>query len=381
MAFPAGWGRKCKLTIQNGKVPGALSNFPVLLDLTTLPSEMFDADGSNPALSGGGDIRFSSDSDGNTQLSCEVVTFTIDNDPANGAAEIHVKVLSVASGTDTDFYIWYNKSGESQPAIDAAYGAESVWDSNYMMVQHMNEDPSGGSPQMIDSTSNNCDGTSEGTMTSGDLIDAQIGKGIDFDGDDDVVRLGSIDSSHALSLNGSAATISCIMNQSSGDAYQRIIDKSTAGSGANGYIITTNPTGAGALERSVGIFVAGSGDYTTTAYTFGTTAYITGVIDGVSSKIYIAGSLVKDLGLSAIPSATANMAIASWNHSTAREFKGFLDEIRISDIARSADWVGAEYNNHSDPATFIIEGAPASPGGDDLSISVHDCSDTNDLMC
>jgi hypothetical protein len=40
----------------------------------------------------------------------------------------------------------------------------------------MAEDPSGTAPQVIDSTSNSNDGTSAGSMTSGDLVDGEIGK-------------------------------------------------------------------------------------------------------------------------------------------------------------------------------------------------------------
>ena len=122
MAFPTGWGRLCAITIDKDEVDANLSNFTVVLSEAGLPSEMFDADGSHPALEGGGDIRFSSDEGGLTQLPCDIRAFHIDNDPANGYADIAVKVASVSSSTNTVIYIWYNKSGESQPAAADAYG-------------------------------------------------------------------------------------------------------------------------------------------------------------------------------------------------------------------------------------------------------------------
>ena len=70
MAFPTDWGRRCAIVIQSSKVDANLADFPVLLTKDTLPSEMFDHDGSYPALEGGGDIRFSSDEAGETQLAC-----------------------------------------------------------------------------------------------------------------------------------------------------------------------------------------------------------------------------------------------------------------------------------------------------------------------
>ena len=41
-----------------------------------------------------------------------------------------------------------------------------VWDENTKMVQHMNQNPGGTAPQMLDSTQYANNGTSGGTMTS-----------------------------------------------------------------------------------------------------------------------------------------------------------------------------------------------------------------------
>ncbi|WP_372899169.1 hypothetical protein, partial [Stieleria sp.] len=101
MAFPTGWTRKCELTFAS--TPTA--DLAALFTEDNLPSEMFDADGDNPALNGGGDIRFSSDSAGTSQLPCEVVSFVTDNDPANGTAQVWVKVPAAAS-----VWVWYGKT-------------------------------------------------------------------------------------------------------------------------------------------------------------------------------------------------------------------------------------------------------------------------------
>ena len=184
MAFPTGWNRKAPLVIQNGQVSGSGShtNFPVLLTEDNFPSEIFDADGSNPAQNGGGDLRFSSDSAGTTQLPVEVVSFVTDNDPANGTAEIWVKVASVSTSADTTIYVWYNTAGtESQPAVTDTYGRNAVW-SDYQAVYHLDDDPSGSAPQLLDSTGNGYNGTVAGTgWTSGDEVPAKIGNGIDFE--------------------------------------------------------------------------------------------------------------------------------------------------------------------------------------------------------
>ena len=47
-----------------------------------------------------------------------------------------------------------------------------VWDSNYLLVHHLEEAPTG---TITDSTGNNEDGSTTGSMNSGDLVDAWIG--------------------------------------------------------------------------------------------------------------------------------------------------------------------------------------------------------------
>ena len=88
------------------------------------------------------------------------------------------------SGTVTGFV---GDTGEVQ--------AQEVWDSNFVGVWHMAQDPSGGVGAILDSTANTYDGTPSGTMTSNDLIDSPVGKAIDFDGTDDYINLGTFNPS------------------------------------------------------------------------------------------------------------------------------------------------------------------------------------------
>ena len=61
--------------------------------------------------------------------------------------------------------------------------------------------------------------------------------------------------------------------------------------------------------------------------------------------------------------------IGSQDDSGGYDGKGTLDEVRISDNARSADWIPTGYNNQGNPSGFITlgseetGGAPAVVGG------------------
>jgi hypothetical protein len=41
---------------------------------------------------------------------------------------------------------------------------------------------------------------------------------------------------------------------------------------------------------------------------------------------------------------------------------GLIDEVRVSNIAQSANWILTEYNNQNSPTTFVIAGPPTGPG-------------------
>jgi len=133
--FP-GWNRKQAITINSSSVEGStsLTSFPVLITLDHLNSEVVDG-GSNSALNGGGDIRFSSDAAGNNRLATEIVEFVSSPTPTNRKCQIWVKIPSLSANTNTTIYIWYNKAGETQPVPSDIYGSQAVW-SNYHFVSH-----------------------------------------------------------------------------------------------------------------------------------------------------------------------------------------------------------------------------------------------------
>ena len=378
MAFPVDWGRKCALVIQSSEVDANLSDFPVLLTVDNLPSEMFDEDGSSPAISGGGDIRFSSDSLGATQLPCEVVTFTIDNDPANGVAEIWVKVSSVTSGTDTTIYVWYDKAAETQPAIDNAYGAENVWDSNFKMVQHMNQDPSGAAPQMIDSTVNSNDGTSAGTMLTEDQVAGQIGGSLDFDGVDDYVNV-PLD----LDLDTQNQTVSMWINIA--DITHNSYFSFAITSVGNDYWGLSYRADKNGLILQYDTNWLASGKFTTPSQNILANTWIYFVFvrgGGINVKLYQDTVKITDEDLQSTDFNPDNIQIGRLEAGTGNYFNGLIDEVRISNIARSIEWLAAEYNNQNDPSTFVVEGTPeaGSSGINLLDGKVAIQSDATDLL-
>ena len=352
MAYPVGWGRKCSLAIQSSQVDSNLSNFPVLLNEDTLPSEMFDADGSYPALNGGGDIRFSSDSAGATQLACEVVSFVTDNDPANGTAEIYVKIPSVSSSSNTTIYIWYNKAGESQPAASDTYGSQNAWDDNYKIVAHLSESGDGTTSEYKDSTSNALDGTG-GNGVSGACPDLASGVQDFITANSDTITFESPGITGA-----NARTFSCFVKFDI-LGYGLICDgAATAHPADDGKLATLFST-----SDEIG-FHGFYADATTASadIVVDTWYWINGKYTGTDIKINING--VEE----ATNTATWNTSARTYldvgkhttNYSARGSFDGKMGELRISNIARSDDWLKSEYSNQNSPSGFVVEGTPES---------------------
>lgn len=150
-----GYKWKARLTIDQTKVGADVSNYPVYLTVGNVPPIMVDADGSKPCLDGGGDIAFSSDYAGVTELSREIVNCQIDNTPANALVQIWVKVPSVSASVATVFYIWWGKIGATQPATNAAFGRDSVWTGPaFGAVLHAGENNTTTAGNYVDSTGN-----------------------------------------------------------------------------------------------------------------------------------------------------------------------------------------------------------------------------------
>ena len=158
---------RTKLTIDHTKVSSDRTNFALYVPKTVLPDDMFTVGSYCCIKSDGGDIRFSTDADGNTQIAQDVVVAVPDATHANAIGSIRVKVPTISSTVDTTIYcFWGNQTYNLLPANDT-YGAQKVWDyqagdSDYVAVYHMQE----ASGNVVDSTLNGNTCTNYSTTAS-----------------------------------------------------------------------------------------------------------------------------------------------------------------------------------------------------------------------
>jgi len=124
-----GWDYRESITLDATDVAGGLSNFPVLISFTDADLAHTDSGGSI-LQSDGADIAFTSD-DGATQLKHELVRYEHDT----GEIIAWVLVPSLSGSVDTVIYVYYgNADCVNQEQQDL------VWDANYLLVAHMEED-------------------------------------------------------------------------------------------------------------------------------------------------------------------------------------------------------------------------------------------------
>jgi hypothetical protein len=321
------WQYREMVTIDHTKVDSDLENFPVLVKIDSTS----DLDFSKVAGSSGEDIRFVA-SDDSTELKYEIERW----DDSNNLAEIWVKIPSVSSSSDTEFYLYYGNSGASD-----GQSVTDVWNSNFKMVQHLQETPGDDAEGHDDSTSNNNDGTPKnfhddggGTTDSAGKIDGAD----DFAGDDDYVEV-----DHDSSLDITQWTLEAWVYPESG--ADEIIYRAPGGD-------ITYQMQYHDSHRNVDIWFEESGG--SDHYVYSSTdsvplnqwTYVAGTYDGSDIKVYINSGFDDSTSTTATPN-TGSAAVRI-GRGDGGYFNGKLDEVRISNTARSAAWLKAVYYSEND---------------------------------
>tara|TARA_R110002073_G_scaffold68128_2_gene169202 strand:+ start:10412 stop:12331 length:1920 start_codon:yes stop_codon:yes gene_type:complete len=350
MAFPDGWGRKCIITIPAAKIAGNNDNFPILLTEDNLPTEMIDA-GVNSAINGGGDIRFSLDSAGATQLPCEIVSFVTSATPGNRFALIWVKYPALYSGADRTLYGWYKKAGEIQPAFTDPYGRNAVW-SGYYLASH----------DCLNDSSGNETFTNSGTVAA---TGPNGGDARQFDGSDQI--------SNSFDANQRPMTVQVLFNPDAVASEQTLW-------ASEQFLVMAGFGVSSAGDLVSQEWASGANDGTAATATAGVTAaaWHSAAVSYVSDSertIYLDG------GNSHLNTATkGSTAFYSGNsttlgdgdygnHLASGNFVGLMAGYRVSKTELSADWIATEYSNWSDPTAFASAGTPEGVGGGGVDVT------------
>jgi hypothetical protein len=224
-----------------------------------------------------------------------------------------------------------------------------VWNSNYKGVWHLKEDHSGtGTADLYtDSTSNSNHGDDYVSATG---KTGEIASGQQFDNTDDYALVGN---STSLGITGNI-TISAWIKRSGTNNTDTVLSKSNTSrwdydlfigiSAAQDKIVFWSDSAPGSH------WVASNGTITDTNW-----HYVVAARSGSTVSFYIDGSV----------SGTPTLSNAFNNHTdpvyignggNVDPWGGYLDEVRLSNSARSAGWIATEYKNQSATSSFYSVG-------------------------
>ena len=338
--FNEGWQYRKQIVIDHAKVHSELNDFPALVSIT-------DLDLRDKAQDDGDDILFM-DGDGvATKLYHEIEKY----DESSGELIAWVNIPSLSSTEDTALYIYYGN-----PSCSNQQFPEKVWDSTFEAVWHMNDL----TPTMIeDSTFNNNNGVKVDGANQPLEVEAKIGNGQDFEvsnteniivydgvyecaADEDItlefwIKMETVQGS-AMSCDNDDYSYYKIHNDA--DGHFRVIFFSM-----HPYTIV-DPTSTTSGQVDIWYYIVGKLDRNAGyGYIF---------LNGTEEGIFSTGELGGLDGLH-------HFRIGSSYHSVPATYTdGIIDEVRISNVARSSAWINTSFQNQNDPSSFMSIG-PEEP--------------------
>ena len=310
---PSTWQYRKKILIDGKKVDGNLTNFPALIYLNDFDLNLY-------AKSDGSDIIFTS-KDGKTKLKREIEDYNSNS----GALIAWVKIPELTTGADTPIYMYFGNSDANES------NDKDVWDDDYVLVNHLNED-------LLDSTIIGKQFyNSNATLTTG-----KINNSFYFDG------------AYTTKMN---TEISEFFNLSNSDLTMSgwfYIPSSATQVSWGGLMIGGGYTNG--IDLTCGRVLSGTGAPLYISFTSSVprdTWYYLTLVHSLSEKkgtVYFNGDYkAEDTYPDTLPTTNKIVYLAvDQIHMTGR-----IDEVKISKISRSAEWIKTEYTNQSIPEEFI----------------------------
>ncbi len=330
------------ISINSAQVPSTQTDFPVLVNLTDARFKTVGNSG-HVQNSSGFDIRPYTDS----TLVTAITGYELERyNASTGEVVMWVKVSSLTSSS-TPFVLAYGDSG-----ISTDGSSTSAWDSNFKGVWHLKD---GTTLSTAESTASNkvLSFTNTPTATSGQI-----------DGAGNFASASSQKASGALDISAfTAITFSSWVNATSfPNAYNTVGVANISTRFVELYVKSTGKIAIFIQNPAKSYDGTGSHTLSTSTWyllhlTYDSTQGLIGYVNGASDGTASAGTALSIAGMTSVPADLANDSI-----NAGRGWNGKLDEVRISNVARSANWIATEYNNQSAPGTFETLGTEVSTG-------------------
>lgn len=343
-----GYDTRIPLSISDTVLFGSVTDFPVYVDLSSLPASFF-----NLVQGDGDDIRVTEE-DGLTEVPFELVSI----DTAGETGQLHFKAPSLSTATTSVFYIYYGSTTASGYSDTDTYGAENVWTNNYRAVYHLEEAQGGtGATDLYkDSTAANAHGDDD-IAASGKQ--GQLGLGQEFNN----WYTDNIEIPYTV-LDGQGDVTLSFWYRTNTNDYMSVLSgaRDNSSDGANEYLFWFQD------YNDVQFFSHGDPrvNFDISSINDNNYRYYVSVRDDGNNqtRLYInanednqspAGDSMTTLNI-----APGGLFIGvdqdSIGGSFDQELDGELDELRISNVVRSSAWISNEYLNQNSPNSFYSIG-------------------------
>ncbi|TCD07708.1 DUF2341 domain-containing protein [Pedobacter frigidisoli] len=339
-------------------VSGTQTNFPYLISITDDNLKQVgscDLTVSNPVFGKvtspvGNDIAFTDEF--GAALSFDVEQYV----PATGSLLAWVKLPYVSSTINKKINILIGNPSAT------ANNSSTTWSTDYKAVFHFKESAYSGTT--TDATSTALVGTTVG-MTSANLVTTgKVGNAYTYNGSTQQINVAA---NAVYAITGPAYTISAWINVGSTAPDQKVVTNQEIESAAD--VVPNDPRKGG---YKIGLYnlipesenrVAGGITYSNrqtypnvagnaTTLAIGSWYYVQSVFYGNIVVTYVNG-VERQRRVNSIAASTGrNLFIGVGEGGNKYWFNGLIDEVRVSDVAKSTSWLLTEYQNQNSPGSL-----------------------------
>ncbi|MBW2699333.1 MAG: DUF2341 domain-containing protein, partial [Deltaproteobacteria bacterium] len=338
------WTRRRPIYFDNQTRAEALRDFPVPLRL--------DASRVDYSLTDGRDLRF-------LDAQLNPLAFEIEIWDENGVSVVWVRVPEIGASSDASFIWMYY----GNPSAEDGQDPDGVWDRHFLGVYHLAETVG---TEAFESSAYDFEGSYLNDTVLGGLGMFADGAA-QFDGTDDRVNLGGIDVPPAKGDDGITLEFVGRLDDDTSEDTGRLISKADGDADAeHWWMLSTRNHDNGNYALRFRLKLNG-----TTQVRISTQRpiaenqwfYAVGTYDGSQMRMFVDGQSLAFSGDASMTGAVSQDASKSaaigGNPDNSNYFKGMVGEVRISNVARSAAWIGAQLQAMLDlqNSPFAIFGA------------------------
>lgn len=335
-----------RITFDPDVVPGPadLVDFPVIIRLTNDNDLRVTGSGGHVQNTNGFDIIFT-DEDGVTLLSHQLVSYT----GSSGSLECWVKIPVLSTSIETSIYMYYGNSGTTTNQSSTA-----TWSNGYAGVWHFDNNLNNSTPVT------GLNGTNNGSSNTATALFGGNARSFNS-GSSQYVDVSPYNAAYDLNAN---VTVSAWIRLGSTGADQKIAgNQNDVNGGWKFGVFSDNRIEFEIRNSSNSPFLSRSASGGATLST-NTWYYVVGQYSDVGDFIrtYLNGAQDRNYSTTAVCGASGGtMKIGREPFTSGAFFNGVIDELRVSNVIRSADWITTEYINQSSPGPGGLYTVSAEP--------------------